>query len=346
LLFVSNRDGGRDIYLANLNQDGSVAAIPTRLTTGLEPFSISLAADGRRLVYTVFSESSNIWRLPIPTESPVSVAQAEPLTGGTQLIEGFDVSPDGRWLAFNLDRTGDHDIFRTPIGSGEMQRLTSGPQNDFGPVWSPDGREIAFHAFHNGTRQIFVISASGTDRVQVTRGPDDHRSPKWLASGQGLVFTRNYNRGNADLRVVHRDRHGRWGVPRTILRADLLHVAVAPRGDGLAFTSGRGLNLGTTAGDSSWLLVSDGHGASQLRPSYVSWSRDGREIYYLALDPDDRASIWVVARRGGSPRLLVRFDDPTRPWHRFGFRAHGRHLYFTLGDRQSDVWSMETMFPQ
>jgi hypothetical protein len=38
---------------------------------------------------------------------------------------------------------------------------------------------------------------------------------------------------------------------------------------------------------------------------------------------------------------VVRFDDPTRPWHRFGFRVRGEQIYFTLGDLQSDIWVTE-----
>jgi hypothetical protein len=34
----------------------------------------------------------------------------------------------------------------------------------------------------------------------------------------------------------------------------------------------------------------------------------------------------------------VRFDNPTRPWHRFGFRVGAGKMFFTLGDRQSDIW--------
>jgi hypothetical protein len=41
------------------------------------------------------------------------------------------------------------------------------------------------------------------------------------------------------------------------------------------------------------------------------------------------------------PRLAVRFDDPSRPWHRFTFRVHGGRFYFTVGDRESDVWMRE-----
>ncbi len=49
------------------------------------------------------------------------------------------------------------------------------------------------------------------------------------------------------------------------------------------------------------------------------------------------------ARAAGTPRLTARFDDPSRPWHPFGFRVHDSGFYFTVGDRQSDVWTTEVM---
>jgi hypothetical protein len=37
----------------------------------------------------------------------------------------------------------------------------------------------------------------------------------------------------------------------------------------------------------------------------------------------------------------VRFDHPTRQSTRPEFAADGRRLYFTLSERESDVWVME-----
>ncbi|MCI0372271.1 MAG: hypothetical protein L0214_13090, partial [candidate division NC10 bacterium] len=51
--------------------------------------------------------------------------------------------------------------------------------------------------------------------------------------------------------------------------------------------------------------------------------------------------IWRVPAAGGTHRLVMRFEDPSRPWHPFGFRVHGGRFYFTVGDRQSDIWTTE-----
>ena len=74
----------------------------------------------------------------------------------------------------------------------------------------------------------------------------------------------------------------------------------------------------------------------------VQWSDDGTRIYYLSAVPTP--TIWVVAAGGGTPRVALRFDDPSRPWHRYGFRVKGNRIYFTLGETQGDI-SVSELIP-
>ena len=140
-----------------------------------------------------FQETSNVYSLPIPTGGPVSVREAEPVTRGTEVIEGLEVSRDGRWLAFDSDQHGNQDIYRLALPDGEAERLTEDDAEEFQPTWSPDGREIAFHGFHGGRRHIFVMDADGRDRHQITDGPDDDRSTEWSGDGRTLYYLRNFN---------------------------------------------------------------------------------------------------------------------------------------------------------
>jgi len=45
-----------------------------------------------------------------------------------------------------------------------------------------------------------------------------------------------------------------------------------------------------------------------------------------------------VPVEGGSPRLLVRFDDPQRPSLRREFATDGVRFFFTIAQDESDVW--------
>ena len=106
MLFVSDRGGTRDIYRLTLTRSGESDGAPQRLTTGLQVHSISLSADGTRLVYSVLNKKQNIWSVPIPSQRTVSVREASPVTVGNQEIEGIAVSLDGKWLAFDSNRSG------------------------------------------------------------------------------------------------------------------------------------------------------------------------------------------------------------------------------------------------
>jgi hypothetical protein len=81
--------------------------------------------------------------------------------------------------------------------------------------------------------------------------------------------------------------------------------------------------------------------AGDPRAELAIYSADGREIYFKSHDAQGRASFWSIPAAGGRPRLLVWFDDPARASNRFEFASDGKRLYFTIEDRQSDVWVVE-----
>jgi hypothetical protein len=49
----------------------------------------------------------------------------------------------------------------------------------------------------------------------------------------------------------------------------------------------------------------------------------------------------IQGAHGGASKLLVRFDDPSRPSSRPEFATDGKRLFFTIGTRQIDIWAME-----
>ena len=53
-------------------------------------------------------------------------------------------SPDGRFLAFGSNRTGNGDIYILELESGNLRRLTFDDSNDQLDAWSRDGKWIYF----------------------------------------------------------------------------------------------------------------------------------------------------------------------------------------------------------
>ena len=78
------------------------------------------------------------------------------------------VSPDGRWMAYLSDQTGQAEVYveRFPsLGARQQVSIDGG----MGPQWSPDGRELFYRRLDDGTLMVVTFdSTSG----EVTGRPE------------------------------------------------------------------------------------------------------------------------------------------------------------------------------
>jgi len=346
LLFVSNRDGPRDIYAAEITSSGHLRGELRRVTTGLGAVSIALSGDAGRLVYAVYSARSNIWSLPVPAAPPVSDAAATQVTTGSQVIESMRVSRDGRWLLYDSNLKGNSDIYRIPIGGGEPEQLTNDPSDEFAPDLSPDGRAIAYHSWRRGTRDIEVKPLDGGPVEYVTATERQESYPLWSPDGQAILF---YDQTfPLTLMVTRRGDAGEWTEPEPIA-APARSADWSPDGRWITYVpsnsdrvAGPVMLVSSTGSDRHQLFEpsSDAPPAAQ-----VVWPPRGDAIYFKAHDARGRASLWTVSSKGGRPQLLVRFPDPDRQSGRKDFATDGIRFYFTIEDRQSDVFVVELLRP-
>ncbi len=292
LYWISDRGGNRDVYRVRVASTGSPAGPAERVTTGLDAHSISLAANGSALAYSVFRTYSNIRSLPIPAAGPVVAAESgTPLTTGRQTIESVEVSTDGQWLVFDSDRGGNADLYRMPAVGGEPVRITSDSGGDFSAVWSRDGRHIAFHSIRGGLRHVYTVKADGSGLVQRTVGQASELDPTWSPDGTALGF-QSIRNGQNTLRVVSLSGKDSSRVVAT--SGDFLRWS--PTGPWLAYHAVDGIRLVAATGGQSRLLVDntvDGGDAF-----LAAWAPNGKTIYYLSRRPGESAgSIRVLDRR-------------------------------------------------
>ncbi len=346
LLFVSNQGGSRDVYQQPLNTSYEPYGPPVRLTTGLNAHTISLSADGKKLAYSVFTYTANIWSIRIPKGEAISISEAQPVTEGNQAIEGIGVSPDGKWLVFDSNRSGNQDIYKMPVGGGELEKLTTHPSDDFLPSWSPDGKEIVFYSFRKGNRDIHLMTADGRSIRQLTDDPAQERYPDWSPDGKQIVFYSDKT-GRQELFVISRSNKDiDWGVPKQLTFDGGGAPRWAPDGRLIAYTWDTSLRVIPPEGGDPKVLVSSQYPADLPVPGFPAWSLDAQIVYYKALDLEGRSSFWSVPVFGGTPELLVRFDDPSRKSNRSEFATDGSRLFFTLTDNKSDLWVMDLIIEE
>jgi len=344
LLYVSNRDGGRDIYQIDLGRSGTPAGDAVRLSTGLNPATVSVSASGSRLAYAAFSRISNVWSVPIPRSGAVSLSRARPVTTGSQEIEGFDPSPDGGWLVFDSNRGGSQQVYRVRLPDEEVEQLTTGDAPSLAPAVSFDGRQIAFHSFRDGVRQVFVMPGEGGTPVQVTSEKSHSRIANWSPDGRSIVFSRKAVSRDQETAVITQDGRGNWGVPRTLVKGGLA---------GMWSPDGRKIVTEIPTEDGKFavaVIPAEGGtpkilGKPQAQPDAgVGWafSGDSRFIYYLSRgSAGERSGILRVAVNGGASVPVAWYDGPPGGFSRSVLRVRTDRIYVSIGDPQSDVWVTE-----
>ena len=143
ILFSSIRDGRWGVFSKSASGAGTaelVAETPT------EPILYSLSPDGSRLVYRMETVATDDGRrvdtfaLRLDGEP-----HSEPLLASRFVEQNAEISPDGRWLAYSADDTGESEIYVRPfpeVEGGRWQISTGG--SAFDPIWSRDGRELFY----------------------------------------------------------------------------------------------------------------------------------------------------------------------------------------------------------
>jgi len=343
LLYVSNREGGRDLYQVELGRSGRPEGDAVRLSTGLNAATVSVSASGSRLAYAAFSRIANVWSMPIPRGGPVSLNRAQPVTTGSQEIEGFDPSPDGHWLVFDSNRGGAQQIYRVGLPDQEVEQLTSGDVPSLAPGFSFNGREVVYHSFREGVRQLFVMPAEGGTPVQVTAEKTHSRIGNWSPDGRSIAYVRNAVSPAQETAVVSRDGSGRWGAPRTLVKGGAAGIW-SPDGRKIA------TQMPTGEGKYSVVVLPAGGGTPRIvgipqdqADGGVGWafSQDSKFIYYFSKSANQRSGVLRVPVGGGPSQPVAWYDGVPGGFTRAVLRVRGDRLYINIGDPESDVWVTE-----
>jgi WD40 repeat protein len=141
IVFGSNRKGGiMNLYRKLLSAaPGSEELL---LSTSQPKFPMDWSPDGRFVLYESIDPKRgfDIWALPLERDrKPFEVVQ----TDFNERLEQF--SPDGKWIAYQSDKTGRFEVYVRPFpgpGADSPVSTDGGAQ----VRWNPDGKELFYIA--------------------------------------------------------------------------------------------------------------------------------------------------------------------------------------------------------
>jgi hypothetical protein len=183
LLFVSDRDGNPDIYLApnTYSISQAVAVTSTENCSNGHP---SWLPDGSGFVYETncFDGNWNVYVAELRYRVVVGADMgAYPLgeiaTYRRLTTNGADdrwprVSPAGEQVVFMSIRDGNTEIYTVSLDGQRELRLTNDAARDEGPAWTSDGR-IVFNSNRDGDHELFVMGSGGEGLRQLTSNTVD-----------------------------------------------------------------------------------------------------------------------------------------------------------------------------
>jgi Tol biopolymer transport system component/DNA-binding winged helix-turn-helix (wHTH) protein len=375
VVFWSNRDGGKEIYV--MDADGSNAR---RLTHNLaEDVNPNWSPDGRTILFDSDRDGNQ----------EVYVMDAD---GGNQIRltrnNAVDTtaswSPDGSLIAFASNRdTGppynpyNLDIYVMNADGSNVRRIVDDAEYDVGPQWSPDGRKILFMTGRNRNFDVYEMNADGTRQRNLTADNDkSDGAPAWSIDGHNIAFVRRIegkdqvfvmDSAGGNLKQVthnaatsssprwspdgsklifHTDRDGNLEIYITSVDGELAQLTDdaaddlspdwSPDGNTIAFSSNR------NGKQHIYVMNADGSALTQITNSPAedtepAWAPDGKRIAFTSLR-DGNKDVYVIEADGSNLRRLT--DDPgvdSAP----RWSVDGQIVFSSNRDGQSDIYVMD-----
>ncbi len=184
MYLVTDPDGtGPWLYSMDINR-----RVPHRVSSGLERYtSLAASANGRRLVATLASPMTTLWRLRI-ADSPLDKAPAR-----IALPTGTGSSPrlGPNYLLYVSASGSSEGIWKAANGAATDLWTGHGAHVVGGPAIAPDGQHIAFSVRQQGRAALYVMQADGADAHMVTDALDLQGAPAWERDGRSVTLAAN-----------------------------------------------------------------------------------------------------------------------------------------------------------
>ncbi|MBI3264842.1 MAG: serine/threonine-protein kinase [Acidobacteria bacterium] len=184
IVFNSNRNGAYDLFRKPAGGGGSEELL---VSTPINKVPLDWSPDGRHLLYRVSDPKTgqDVWALPLDGDR-----KAVPIVQQSADERDAQFSPDGNWIAYQSNETGQAEIYVQPFpGSGGKWQITTtgGAQ----PRWHPNGREL-FYIGLDGTLTTVPVRIDSKVRTVEPGSPAALFAPRMVGGPLPGPFRQQY----------------------------------------------------------------------------------------------------------------------------------------------------------
>ncbi|SEQ53672.1 C-terminal processing protease CtpA/Prc, contains a PDZ domain [Hyunsoonleella jejuensis] len=156
LLFVSDRDGQKDVYMVTSDNENESDLFKTlkhkieRITkTEADEDNLVMSPDGKAIAYNLGRGQLVVANI----DNKGKLSNKKTLLDGWATANGVAWSPDSKWLAYSLsDLDFNSEIYiHKADNSQKPVNISMHPKQDRSPVWSPDGKKLMFSSNRNNS---------------------------------------------------------------------------------------------------------------------------------------------------------------------------------------------------
>jgi tricorn protease len=150
----------------------------------LSPSAARAVMEARGNIFTVPAEHGSVRTL---TTEHSSIHELNPAW-----------SPDGKWIAYLSDKTGEYELYTRPqMGGAETRITTDGGVYRYGPVWSPDSKKLLYW---DKLHKLWYVSVEDKKPVLVDEaGYGDITDASWSPDSLWLTYSKPHRRGSNDV---------------------------------------------------------------------------------------------------------------------------------------------------
>lgn len=199
IVFRSDRGGESNIYV--MNDDGSHVRQLTN--SPFYDYGPDWSPDGRQIAFVRDMHSAGTGKGQQDDIFLMNAdgTQLQPFIQNPEFDGAVAWAPDGRYLAFASDRSGETEIYILELATGHIKHLTDNAKEgglSGSPNWSPDGHHIAYtQVIPAGGRHIYVMEADGKNARPLLKGHQPHLIgenlrqrgfPRWSPDGEHILY--------------------------------------------------------------------------------------------------------------------------------------------------------------